>query len=203
MNASRFGQSVVLYAVAMLFSLHLPVLGQDKASGRNEDVQAPAGEKGDAVETPFVLRMTVHEVVVTVVAIDQHNHPVSDMKENDFQVFEVGNWTRSRQNIVAFHMVDPAMPKPLNDAGPRVFRVRSDEGCAIGRRSHYEIAFHPSHGGWTGGYHEVLVTTSRPHVRLLFRRRYYVGETKLLSRPSLPDDPNEMRSYTSRPAITR
>jgi hypothetical protein len=112
------------------------------------------------------------------------------MKGSEFQVFEVGNWPRkSRQTISAFHRIDPAIAKPSSEAETKSFRVGSDEGCAIGWRTHYEIAFHPSPSGWTGGYHEVLVATSRPHVRLLFRRRYYVGETKWLSKPGLPGDP--------------
>jgi hypothetical protein len=126
------------------------------------------------------------------VAIDRRNRPVTDMKESEFQVFEVGKWPRqSRQTLSAFHVMDPPMPKLSRDAGAQGFRVRSDESCAFSWRTHYEIAFHPSSAGWAGGYHEILVTTSRPHVKLLFRRRYYVGETKMLSNPGLPDDPKQ------------
>jgi hypothetical protein len=196
MTASRFRQRAILEALAMLIliSLRLPLLGQDNASGRNDDAQAPAGEKGDAVETPVILRITVREIVVSVVAIDRHNQPISDMKESEFQVFEVGNWPRkSRLTISAFHVIDPpmTMPKLSRDAGAQGFRVRSDEGCAFSWRTHYEIAFHPNPRGWTGGYHEILVTTSRPHVKLLFRRRYYVGETKMLSKPRPLDNPKQ------------
>jgi hypothetical protein len=198
MNASRFRPRNLLdaSAVLILLSLQLPVLvlGQTETSGRNAGSQASAGEKGDAAETPVILRMSVREIVVSVVAIDRHNQPVSDMKESEFQVLEVGKWSKqSRQTLSAFHVMDPpmAMPKLSRDAGAEGFRVRSDEGCAFSWRTHYEIAFHPSPGGWTGGYHEVLVTTSRPHVKLLFRRRYYVGETKMLSKPGPLDDPKQ------------
>ncbi len=50
---------------------------------------------------------------------------------------------------------------------------------------HYELAYQPSPDGWTSGYHEVLVTTSRPHVRLSFHRRYYVGTIGVPARPKL------------------
>jgi hypothetical protein len=180
--------------VLILLSLQLPVLGQTETSDRNAGVQASAGAKEDAAETPVILRMSVREIVVSVVAIDRHNRPISDMKESEFQVFEVGNWPKkSRLTLSAFHVIDPpmTMPKLSRDAGAQGFRVRSDEGCAFSWRTHYEIAFHPDPGGWTGGYHEILVTTSRPHVKLLFRRRYYVGETKMLSKPRPLDNPKQ------------
>ena len=196
MNASRFRPRNLLdaSAVLILLSLQLPVLGQTETSDRNAGVQASAGAKEDAAETPVILRITVREIVVSVVAIDRHNQPISDMKESEFQVFEVGNWPRkSRLTISAFHVIDPpmTMPKLSSDAGAKGFRVRSDEGCAFSWRTHYEIAFHPNPRGWTGGYHEILVTTSRPHVKLLFRRRYYVGETKMLSKPRPLDNPKQ------------
>lgn len=175
----------------ILISLQLPALGQDKTSDQNQDAQSPVIEKGDAGATPFILRTTVREIVVSVVAVDDHNRPVSDMKGSEFKVFVARKLLMKRQTISAFHIIDPAMPKLSRDAGTQGFRVRSDEGCAIGGRTHYEIAFHPGSGGWTGGYHQVLVTTSRPHVKLLFRRHYYVGETKVLSNPSLPNDPKQ------------
>jgi hypothetical protein len=193
MNTSRSKLRTILNAGAMLIliSLQPPVLGQDKTSDQNQDAQSPVIEKGNAGATPFILRTTVREIVVSVVAVDDHNRPVSDMKGSEFKVFVAAKLLMKRQTISAFHIIDPAMPKLSRDAGTQGFRVRSDEGCAIGGRTHYEIAFHPSSGGWTGGYHQVLVTTSRTHVKLLFRRHYYVGETKVLSNPSLPDDPKQ------------
>jgi hypothetical protein len=192
MSMSRLGRKAAFRAAAalILISFQLPALGQSERSGENEAAQAPASEKGNINEVPFILRTTVREIVVDVMAMDSHNHPLSDMQESEFQIFEAGNWPlKSPRTISAFHVIDPAIPKPHSDAGARGFRVSSGESCAVGRHSHYEIAFHPGRGDWTGGYHEILVTTSRPHVKLLFRRCYYVGETKMLSRPGAPDDP--------------
>jgi len=50
---------------------------------------------------------------------------------------------------------------------------------------HYELAYQPSPEGSTGGYHEILVATTRPHVRLSFRRRYYVGMTGVPPKPKV------------------
>jgi hypothetical protein len=116
-------------------------------------------------------------VVVEVVAIDRHNHPVRDLKEGDFQIFEAAMHSqRTPRNLSAFHLIDPASPARRIDAPSAGFRIASG-GCATGKTFHYELAYQPGPDGWTSGYHEILVTTSRPHVTLLFRRRYYVGRT--------------------------
>jgi hypothetical protein len=139
--------------------------------------QQRAGGNARPAEAPFILKMNAREVVVEVVAIDQHNHPVRDLKEGDFQIFEVAKHSqRTPRDLSAFHLIDPASPESRIDAPSAGFRVASG-GCAIGKTFHYELAYQPSPDGLTSGYHEILLTTSRPHVTLLFRRRYYVGRT--------------------------
>jgi hypothetical protein len=138
---------------------------------------------------PFILRVTAHEVVVEVVATDRHNRPVNNLQEGDFQVFETGKRSRKTlRSISAFHVIDPSLPNSPVTEPSGGFRVSSVESCAIGRQSHYEIAYQPSPDGWTGGYHEILVTTSRPKTELVYRHRYYVGETRELAKPQLPSD---------------
>ena len=127
--------------------------------------------------------MTTREVVVEVVATDRHKHPVSDMRESDFQIFEVKKWSqKTPQNISAFHVIDPALARSHLDAPSAGFRLTSGGGCAVSTTFHYQLAFNASPDS---GYHEILVTTSRPHVRLSFRHRYYVGETNVPSTPRL------------------
>ncbi len=191
MSTSRLGRKAAFIAAAalILLSFQRTALGQSEKSRENVAAQAPTGQKENTNDVPFILRATVREIVVGIVATDSRNHPISNMQESEFQIFEAGNWPlKSPRTISSFDVVDPAVPKPSSDAGARGFRVSAGESCAIDRHSHYEIAFHPLPGDWTGGYHEILVTTSRPHVKLLFRRHYYVGETKMLSRPGPPND---------------
>jgi hypothetical protein len=177
-------------AALILISLQPPASGQAQTSHANQAAPAPSREKGSAAQVPFILRTTAREIVIGVIAMDSHNRPISDLQESEFQVFEADKWRLKLPRIIsAFHVIDPAMPKPHNDGSARGFRVSSGESCAIGRHSHYEIAFHPDGGDWTGGYHAIVVTTSRPHVKLLYRRRYYAGEIKPLSKPRLPGDP--------------
>jgi hypothetical protein len=126
--------------------------------------QQQAVDKARSAEAPFILKMTAREVVVEVVAIDRHNHPVRDLKESDFQIFEAAiHSQRTPRNLSAFHLIDPASPESRIDAPSAGFRVASG-GCATGKTFHYELAYQPSPDGLTSGYHEILVTTSRPHV---------------------------------------
>jgi hypothetical protein len=97
-----------------------------------------------------------------VVAIDRHNRPVRDLKESDFQIFEAAMHSqRTPRDLSAFHLIDPASPARRIDAPSAGFRV-APGGCATGETFHYELAYQPSPDGWTSGYHEILVTTSRP-----------------------------------------
>jgi hypothetical protein len=168
----------------------LPAWGQSPSSPEpmSPEQKQPAGD-ATLADTPYLLRMTTREVVIGVVAVDQRNHPVSDMKESEFELYLVQGWPlKSRRAISAFRVIDPALPKPHSDAPSGGFRIASSERCAVGRSSHYEIAFQPAPGDSTGGYHDVLVTTSRPHIKLLFQRHYYVGETKVHAKPEAPED---------------
>ncbi|MGO8932646.1 MAG: PA14 domain-containing protein, partial [Terracidiphilus sp.] len=126
------------------------------------------------------------EVVVEVVATDEHNRPVSDLTETDFQIFEVANHSpKSPRSISAFHVVDPSLAGDHVEAASGGFRVTSGGGCAMSATLHYELAYQPSSDGSTSGYHEILVATTRPHVRLSFRRRYFVGMTGVPAKPKL------------------
>jgi hypothetical protein len=190
--ADRFKNLAVLIAglLLVLALFDLPAFDQTTPSlapGAGQQ-QKPTGENTLA-ETPYVLRMTTREVVVGVEALDQRNHPISDMKESEFELFVVQGWPRkSRRGISAFRVIDPAMPKPHSDAPSGGFRIASRERCAIGRHSHYEIAFQPVPSDWSGGYHEILLISNRSKVKLSYSHRYYVGETKVLAHPDLPGD---------------
>ena len=164
------------------------------ASSQSASSPAPAHSQkqqqaNDAIqaEPQFILRMTTREVVIGVVARDQQNHPVSDMNASDFELFIVRGWPlKSQRPITGFQVVDPALPGTRSNSTSGGFQNASIERCAIRRYSHYEIAFHPLPGDFTGGYHDILITSSRPKLKLSYRTSYYVGETKTLSKSSIP-----------------
>jgi len=172
----------------MLVSWQLRASGQAAPSPETQrsSSEKPADVKAGSAETPYIFRLTTREVVVEVVATDEHNHPVTDLKETDFQIFEVAKHSpNSPRNIAAFHVIDPALAGAHVDAASGGFRVTSGGGCAMSATLHYELAYQPSPEGSTGGYHEILVATTRPHVRLSFRRRYYVGMTGVPPKPKV------------------
>jgi hypothetical protein len=144
-------------------------------------VTQPSSNSGTQADTPYVLKMTTREVVVDVVARDRHNHPVNDLKEDELQVMEVGKHSQKLpKSILAFHVIDPAKANERAEQPSAGFRLTSSGGCAVSTTMHYELVYPASS---ESGYHEILVTTSRPHVTLSFRHRYYVGETAAPAKP--------------------
>jgi hypothetical protein len=142
-----------------------------------------------ATEAPYILRVTTREVVIEVVARDRDNRPVSDLKEGDFQIFEIAKRSQKlARKISAFQIIDPALEKNHPEASSGGFQIKLGGGCAIATTFHYQLAFQPSSEGWKSGYHEILVTTSRPHITLLYHRRYYVGEMDVPAKPRVHND---------------
>ena len=162
-----------------------PASPGSEASQRQPQVET----SGDGPAKAYTIRVASHEVIVEVVALGPHNVPVSDLKKDEFQVYEVGKAPRRLpRNIVAFRAVDPAMEE---DAGSRAsggFVVKASAGCAMSFTRHYRIAFNPTPRGWTGGEHEIAVTTSRAHVTLAYDPEYYVGISGAQAKPKLRDD---------------
>jgi len=148
------------------------------ASNRPSLREHPAEAKASSTETPYILKLTTHEVVIELVARDSRNHPVSDLTASELQVFEFAKHApKLPRSLSAFHIIDPAATDIEPSASSSGFQVRQGGGCAASTTFHYELAYQPSPDGWTSGYHEVLVTTTRPHITLSFRHRYYVGAT--------------------------
>jgi hypothetical protein len=127
---------------------------------------------------PYTLQVSTREVVIDLLATDSHGNPVRDLQASDLTVFEFPKSANKLQrNITGFRIIDPSQTDDSPTDGSTGFRVTAGGGCATSTTFHYQIAFEPTSAGFTGGYHEVAVATSRPHIRLSFHRRYYVGET--------------------------
>jgi hypothetical protein len=144
---------------------------------------------GDGPAKTYTIRVASHEVIVEVVALGPHDVPVSDLKKDEFQVFELGKTPkRLLRNIVAFHAVDPALEEESGSPASGGFVVKASGGCAMSFTRHYRLAFNPTPRGWTGGEHEIVITTSRPHVTLAYNSKYYVGMSGARAKPKLRDD---------------
>ena len=123
----------------------------------------------------MVLHVESHEAVLDVVARDRHNLPIADLAANELHVYEIPErGARITRRILSLRIVDPERKNQEEDATSG-FHVSSGAVCALDAAVHYQIAIPASS---QPGYHTVLVKTTRPHVNLTFRRRYYVGLTR-------------------------
>ena len=141
--------------------------------GQPSPVQAAADSAEDSAS--YTLKVTTREVGVEVVALDDHQHPVHDLTQNDFQVFEVTS--PSPQIISSFQAIDSAAPAQDPQAAFGGYPGTSISTCATRATLRYRLSFHPSAQASTSGYHQLRVTTTRPHVTLYYRQKYFVGAT--------------------------
>jgi len=123
----------------------------------------------------MVLHVETREALLDVVARDRHNLPIADLTASEFQVYEISEHSsRIARRILSLRTIDPERKNQEEDATSG-FHVSSGAVCALDAAVHYRIAIPAS---TQPGYHTVLVKTTRPHVNLTFRRRYYVGLTR-------------------------
>jgi len=79
----------------------------------------PAGldqepQKAGAVqdESGYTLHLTTREVLVEVVARDRQNHPVNDLTQSDFNVFEGKHQSAEGQKAISgFRIIDPVLTR--------------------------------------------------------------------------------------------
>jgi hypothetical protein len=165
-----------------IFFLSLSLI---RASGQTS-LEPPRTLQRPSTEAPYTLRVTTREVIIEVVARERDNHPVTDLKETDLQIFEIPRHSQKLlRKITSFHTVDPSEEETQPAASSGGFQIKLGGGCAISTTFHYQLAFQPSSEGWKSGYHEVLVTTTRSHVTISYRHRYYVGEMDLPTKPRI------------------
>lgn len=150
-------------------SFCLPMAAQDTTPA------APA-------ESPMVIKITTHEVVIDVLARDRHNNPVTDLAETELQVLEVGKHREKElHRILSVRIIDPHRDGSRAGSTDSGFRISSGAICALNSTTHYELAVQAS---LEPGFHQVLVKTTRPGVTLSFRHHYYVGPVADDSRPA-------------------
>jgi hypothetical protein len=77
---------------------------------------SPESQSAVMPDVPTVLRINAREVILDVVARDKNNNPVTDLSENEFQVFEaVKHGDSIPRRVLSMRVIDPrkdAMPSP-------------------------------------------------------------------------------------------
>ena len=180
----------VLFAVILASAL-LEAAGQTASPAKfgPQLIEASTDAQTSSTSTPYTFRVTTREVVVEVVARDRNNYPVRDLKESDVQVFELAKHSgKQSRSISSFHVVDPALEKTHADLSSGGFKISLGGGCVIATTFHYQLVFQPTSDGWKSGYHEFLITTSRPHVTLAYHHQYYVGEMDIPAKARVHND---------------
>jgi hypothetical protein len=120
-----------------------------------------------------VLKIQTNEVVLDVVARDRRNNPVNDLKQEEFQVFEVGKHAdKAPRRILSMRTIDPHKDESRAGRAESGFKISSGAVCALRMVTHYELAIVAA---GEPGYHPVVLKTSRKDVTLSYRRRYYVA----------------------------
>jgi hypothetical protein len=153
--------------------------------------QADAQSKPASQQKPgrTIFRVTSREVLVDLIALDDRDHPVLDLKPADLTVSVW--WVTSDPSLIdkrhvaplplntetdpitSLHLIDPA--KAQSTSGEAQAGLQIATSCLERSTLHYQLALRPGEEGWKSGYHQVAIRTSRPHVRLFYRHDYYVG----------------------------
>jgi VWFA-related protein len=85
------------------------------------------------------------------------------------------------------------MEEIAQDTGGKACKNRNDLSSCIttalnDSSSYYEMSFYPQNVKWDGMFHKIVVKTSRPGVKLSYRRGYYALDASSLAKKQPPED---------------
>ncbi|HET6142218.1 MAG TPA: VWA domain-containing protein [Candidatus Acidoferrales bacterium] len=85
------------------------------------------------------------------------------------------------------------MDEIAQDTGGKSCKNSNDlAGCLMtalkDSSSYYEMSFYPSKANWDGRFHKIVVKTSRPGVKLVYRRGYYALDAASLAKRQPPQE---------------
>jgi hypothetical protein len=178
--------------VAVCLLISAPALTQTNP-GDSQGSQSTAVEPAHADSGVLTFHVTTREVILDVIALGPRGGPVADLTGAELQVSYSAGDAPARKHlrepaagpeiatIASLRVIDPsATPSPESDTRSG-FRITAS--CLERSTLHYQLAFRPGPDGWTSGFHQVSVATTRHNVRLFYRRRYFVGVTEAPPKP--------------------
>ncbi len=85
------------------------------------------------------------------------------------------------------------MDELAQDTGGKACKNSNDlSGCVMtalkDSSSYYEMSFYPQKVNWDGRYHKIVLKTTRPGVKLVYRRGYYALDAASLAKKQQPED---------------
>jgi carboxyl-terminal processing protease len=154
----------------LLFLVGLPPAWLQKAAPTAAAASEPA---------PYTFHVTTRDVIVDIIAVDGHDHPILDLHPADLQVFDQPtghNEGKLPERIVSLSLVDPSGQQG-SATEPTAAGFQIAPTCLDQATPHYSLAYHPGPQAWTSGAHQVTVKPLRRGVHLYYRHSYYVGAT--------------------------
>jgi hypothetical protein len=160
-----------------MFSEHVRHVMLQFAAGAVVCSGLPVGAQDAKQDVPpdvgVVLKIQTNEVVLDVVARDRRGNPVNDLKQEEFEVFEVGKRAdKGPHRILSMRTIDPHRDESRTGRAESGFKISSGAVCALRMVTHYELAIPAAQ---EPGYHQVVIKTNRKDVTFSYRHRYYVA----------------------------
>ena len=100
---------------------------------------------------------------------------------------------RLNQEDIDRQQAQGTMEELAQDTGGKACKNSNDlSGCVMtalkDSSSYYEMSFYPQKVNWDGRFHKIVVKTSRPGVKLTYRRGYYALDAPSLAKKQSPED---------------
>ena len=100
---------------------------------------------------------------------------------------------RLNQEDIDLQQAQGTMDAIAQDTGGKSCKNTNDlTGCVMtalkDSSSYYEISFYPQKVNWDGRYHKIVVKSTRPGVKLTYRRGYYALDASSLAKKQQPAD---------------
>src|SRR5271169_5752792 len=134
---AAFARGVDLRKVTGTLFLSISLI---RASGQTVS-ESPRTLQKPSPEAPYTLRVTTREVVIELAARNRDNQPITDLKETDFQIFEIPKHSQKLlRKITSFHIVDPSVEEAGPSAPSGGFQIKLGGGCAVSTTFHYRVA---------------------------------------------------------------
>jgi VWFA-related protein len=101
--------------------------------------------------------------------------------------------SRLSQEDIDLQQAQGTMEELAQDTGGKACTNRNDlSGCVMtalkDSSSYYELSFYPQKVNWDGRFHKIVLKTSRPGVKLTYRRGYYALDAPSLAKKQQPED---------------
>jgi hypothetical protein len=159
-------------------------------------------------EVTTTLKVSTRIVVEEVLVLNDEDQAVTDLKAEDFQVFETGKSHKLSQTVSSFRLVESTQ-SPVPWAVALDLPIRRATHCGVQTiPPHYEISYYPTTAPGENGPHHILITCRRHHVRLLYRKEYVMtvgpettdqAQTGVPAADKSPSDPALARAACDQP----